>query len=42
MLLKDNVSQLFNNKVDSIVKSKISRVIFHELYFQDSSQQSMR
>lgn len=32
--------QLFNSEIDSIVQSQISRVIFHWLYFQDSTQQS--
>lgn len=36
-LLKHHILQSFNNKVDSVVKSKISRII----YFQGSSQQYM-
>lgn len=36
-----HVLQFFNNEVDSIAKSKSSRVIFHGLCFQGSSQQSM-
>lgn len=39
MLSKQHVLQLFNKRVDSIVKSKISRVIFHGLYFHTHRSQ---
>lgn len=34
-------TQLFNKKVNSIVKSNFSSITLHCLYFQDSYQQSM-